>query len=99
MFQNQQNSRFHSLRENGCFFIDLFMQSLTQHRNDQQCHSTADQRGNQLGPAEGGRQSLQHGLLQRAGSQQALGQHTADQQHRHREEAGRNFVFARFAIS
>ena len=59
----------------------LLVQSLAQHGNDDQSHGTADESGEELGPAESGGQSLQHGLFHDAGSQQILSQHTADQPH------------------
>lgn len=55
------------------------MQCLSQNGNDQQRHCTADQGGNQLGPAEGGGQCFQHGFFHHAGSQQIFGQDSADQ--------------------
>ena len=42
----------------GRYVVKLLLQSFPQHGYDQQCDCTTDESGNQLGPAEGGRQCL-----------------------------------------
>lgn len=56
----------------------VFMKGFAQHRHDQQGHGTANESGDQLGPAEGGRQRGEHGLLQVARSQKRFREHIAD---------------------
>lgn len=53
-------------------------QRLANYGNDQQSDAAANERGDELRPAEGGGEGFQHRLLQRAGRQQRRCHHAAD---------------------
>ena len=68
--------------------LGLLMERLFQHGGDGEGHGAADEGGEELGPAKGRGERLEHGRLQRAGGQQTLGQDTADEPHHDGVEGG-----------
>ena len=68
--------------------LGLLMERLSQDGGDGESHGAADEGGEELGPAEGCGQRLEHGGLQSAGGQQTLGQDAADQTHHDGVEGG-----------
>ena len=65
------------------------MQRLAKRRDDEQRYAAADEGGDELRPAEGGGESFQHRLFQRAGRQQRRRHHAADDLHHDQVQRGK----------